>query len=161
MQKGSSPRVPLQDWQSGDLFGLTGRCRDWAPFRRADEHWSEGQNRCAEMKLCNHRVVITQLCLMCIAHTLDAEGILPPSLHTGGQEKHLLKEQAANICILCLRKGWFIAMCPQNESCTHVRWSFWWRWLCYFLGLGVGWRTLGWLWLVVPSATTPFNNLLI
>ena len=61
---------------------------------------------------------------MSTAHTLDAEGILPPSLHRGRQEKQLLKEQAANIRIQCLRKGWFIAVCPQNESCTHVRWSF-------------------------------------
>ena len=57
---------------------------------------------------------------MSTAHTLDAEGILPPSLHTGGQEKHLLKEQAANICILCLRKGWFIAVCPQKRSFVHM-----------------------------------------
>ena len=36
---------------------------------------------------------------MSTAHTLDAEGILPPNLHTRGQERHILKEQAAYICI--------------------------------------------------------------
>ena len=28
---------------------------------------------------------------------LDAEGIMSPNLRTGGQERHILKEQAANI----------------------------------------------------------------
>jgi len=52
-----------------------------------------------EIKLYKQRVVITQLCLINTAHMLVAEGILPPSLHSGEQERHLLKEEAANICI--------------------------------------------------------------
>ena len=42
-------------------------------------------------------------------------GICPPSLHAGGQERHILKDQAAYICIRCPRKGWVITMSPQND----------------------------------------------
>lgn len=42
-------------------------------------------------------------------------GICPPSLHAGGQERHILKDQAAYICIRCPRKVWVITMSPQND----------------------------------------------
>ena len=53
---------------------------------------------------------------------------------------------------------------PQVSALLHMcisQWSFWRRSSCYFLGLGLGWRTLGWLWLVVSSTTTLFTNPLL
>ena len=68
-----------------------------------------------EIKPYNHRVVTKQVCSISTVHTLDAEGIFPPSLHTRRQERHILIEQAAYICFRCPRKGWVITMSPQND----------------------------------------------
>ena len=95
------------------------------------------------IKLYNHRAVIKQICLLSAVHTPNAERVFPPSLHTRGKERHILKEQAAYICIRFPRKRWVITVSPQNDyhfllpqvsillrMCGISRWSllvFWWK----------------------------------
>jgi len=85
-----------------------------------------------------HRIVIKQVFLLSAEHSCWMKGaIFPPNLYTRWQEMYILKEQAAYICIRCLRKGWaespeWLTFCPTPwlSSFTHawylsvaVRWS--------------------------------------
>ena len=53
--------------------------------------------------------MFTQRC----AHA-GCRGVIPPSLHTTGQERHTLQKQAAYICTSCPRRGWVITMSPHK-----------------------------------------------
>mgnify|MGYP001860011217 CR=1 FL=1 len=58
--------------------------------------------------------MFTQRCA-CMLDAGGGGGVTPPSLHTRWQERLILKEQAAYICIRFPRKGWVITMSPQND----------------------------------------------
>ena len=157
-----------------------GRCLDQVLLRRADERWTEEWKWCAEIKLFNYRVVVTQQCLISAAHTLDAEGILPPNLHTEGKKVTYLKSKLLTYTLDVQEKVVSLQWVPQMIDIlsplpplwpksftrallrTHISWwSFLWRSSCYFLGLGSGWRIPGWLWLVISLAKTLFTNVLL
>ena len=128
-----------------------------------------------EIKLYNHRVVIKQVCLISSVHTPDAEGIFPPSLHITGQERHILKEQFAYICIRFPRKGWVITMSPQNDwyfsppqvsfllhMCGISQWSlvvFWRRPYVFLAVYSLTWVKLEDAWLALASHLIRYNSI--
>ena len=125
------------------------------------------------IKLHNHRAVLKQVCLIRAVHTPHAERIFLPNFHTGRQEMHVLTEQPAYICIRCPKQRllyytesqqWLMLPflpSPHRVSVIFHIHSLRWNSLCSLLKLGLGWRTLGWFWLVISSSTAPFNNLLL